>query len=47
MTKGVCMLGKLNYYLGSRAAREGRMAMYPEIDFCELFINNFFHALVD
>ncbi|KAL7478358.1 hypothetical protein ACHAW6_004124, partial [Cyclotella cf. meneghiniana] len=34
MTKGVCMLGKLNYYLGSRAAREGRMAMYPEIDFC-------------
>ncbi|KAL3786230.1 hypothetical protein HJC23_002481, partial [Cyclotella cryptica] len=35
MTKGVCMLGKLNYYLGSRASREGRIAMYPDIDFCE------------
>ncbi|KAL7509036.1 hypothetical protein ACHAXN_008233 [Cyclotella atomus] len=34
MTKGPCMLGKLNHYLGSRAADEGRAALYPEIDFC-------------
>jgi hypothetical protein len=36
MTKGPCMLGKLNHYLGSRAADEGRAALYPEIDFCKL-----------
>jgi hypothetical protein len=35
MTKGPCMLGKLNHYLGSRAADEGRAALYPEIDFCK------------
>jgi hypothetical protein len=38
MTKGPCMLGKLNHYLGSRAADEGRAALYPEIDFCKLLI---------
>ena len=35
MTKGPCMLGKLNYYMGFRAAGEGRSALYPEIDFCK------------
>jgi hypothetical protein len=35
MSKGPCMLGKLNYYLGFRAAGEGRAALYPTIDFCE------------
>eukprot|EP00804_Cyclotella_cryptica_P021002 CCRYP_009303-RD/>CCRYP_009303-RD protein AED:0.09 eAED:0.09 QI:102/0.93/0.93/1/0.8/0.62/16/340/1751 len=34
-TKGVCNYGKLNYYLGARAAREGRKALYPTIDFCD------------
>ena len=34
MTKGVCMLGKLNYHIGKRASDEGRRAMYPDIDFC-------------
>jgi hypothetical protein len=27
--------GKLNYYLGARAALEGRPSRYPEIDFCK------------
>ena len=27
--------GKLNYYLGKRAADEGRDSRYPDIDFCE------------
>ena len=40
ITNIVCLFsssnfGKLNYYLGARAAREGRPALYPEIDFCE------------
>jgi len=33
-TRGVCQYGKLNYYLGARAAQEGRPARYPNIDFC-------------
>mmetsp|Transcript_26203 Transcript_26203/g.56491 ORF Transcript_26203/g.56491 Transcript_26203/m.56491 type:complete len:1199 (+) Transcript_26203:258-3854(+) len=33
-TKGVCNLGKLNYYLGKRAADEGRESKYGDIDFC-------------
>jgi predicted chitinase len=33
-TTGVCNFGKLNYWLGERAAREGRDAAYPDIDFC-------------
>jgi hypothetical protein len=28
------MYGKLNYYLGKRAAEEGWEALYPKIDFC-------------
>lgn len=34
-TRGVCSYGKLNYWLGTRAAREGRKSLYPTIDFCE------------
>jgi hypothetical protein len=34
LTKGVCMMGKINHYLGKRAANEGRNAMFPDIDFC-------------
>jgi len=33
-TTGVCNFGKLNYYLGRRAADEGRDALFPQIDFC-------------
>jgi hypothetical protein len=34
-TTGVCNFGKLNYFLGERAALEGRNALYPDIDFCK------------
>lgn len=34
-TTGVCNFGKLNYYLGKRAADEGRITPYGEIDFCK------------
>lgn len=34
-TSGVCNFGKLNYYLGARAAEEGRPSKYPSIDFCK------------
>ena len=35
LTRGSCNIGKLKYYyLGARAAREGRKSMYPTIDFC-------------
>eukprot|EP00804_Cyclotella_cryptica_P022742 CCRYP_004976-RM/>CCRYP_004976-RM protein AED:0.47 eAED:0.49 QI:0/0/0/1/0/0/4/0/208 len=27
--------GKLNYYLGARAAEEGRASRYPDVNFCE------------
>jgi len=33
-TTGVCNFGKLNFYLGKRAANEGRDAAYPDVDFC-------------
>jgi len=33
--RGTCAYGKLNYYLGKRAADEGRLAMFPDIDFCQ------------
>lgn len=33
-TTGVCNFGKLNYYVGARAAREGRPALFPDVDFC-------------
>jgi hypothetical protein len=34
-TTGVCNFGKLNYYLGARAAKEGRDAPYAKYDFCK------------
>jgi hypothetical protein len=34
-TSGVCNFGKLNYYLGARAAEEGRDSKYPSVDFCK------------
>jgi len=33
-TRGSCNIGKLNYFLGARAAKEGRGSLYPDIDFC-------------
>jgi len=33
-TTGICNFGKLNYFLGKRAADEGRDSRYPSIDFC-------------
>jgi len=33
-TTGTCNFGKLNYYMGKRAALEGRDAIFPTIDFC-------------
>merc|ERR1719375_1995753 len=34
-TTGTCNFGKLNFYIGKRAADEGRSALYPSIDFCK------------
>jgi len=34
-TTGRCNFGKLNYYLGAGAAKEGRKSKYSDIDFCE------------
>jgi len=34
-TTGVCNFGKMNYYMGKRAADEGRHSIYPTIDFCK------------
>jgi hypothetical protein len=34
-TTGRCNFGKLNYYLGAKAAQEGRPSRYPTIDFCK------------
>lgn len=34
-TTGICNFGKLNYYLGKRAADAGRKTPYGEIDFCK------------
>lgn len=34
-TTGVCNFGKLNYFAGARAAREGRASMFPDVDFCK------------
>ena len=33
-TSGVCNYGRMNYYLGKRAADEGRPSRYPTIDLC-------------
>lgn len=35
LTRNTCNIGKLNYFLGARAAREGRTSLYPNIDFCD------------
>ena len=32
---GVCNFGKLNYFIGARAAAEGRESKYPSVDFCK------------
>lgn len=32
---GICNFGMLNYYLGKRAADDGRDSRYPHIDFCK------------
>ena len=32
--RGVCGYGKLNHYLGAKAAADGRPSIYPDIDFC-------------
>jgi len=34
-TKGVCNIGKMNYYLGKRGAELGRSTLYPTVDFCK------------
>jgi predicted chitinase len=34
-TTGVCNFGKLNFFMGKRAADEGREAIYPDSDFCK------------
>mmetsp|Transcript_3771 Transcript_3771/g.6670 ORF Transcript_3771/g.6670 Transcript_3771/m.6670 type:complete len:365 (-) Transcript_3771:293-1387(-) len=33
--KGVCMYGKLNYYLGAKAKELGRRSLFPNVDFCK------------
>jgi hypothetical protein len=35
LTKGICQIGKLNYFLGKRGADLGRSTLYPTIDFCK------------
>jgi hypothetical protein len=34
LTRNVCNIGKLNYWLGSKAALDGRSSLYPNTDFC-------------
>ncbi|CAE7496999.1 unnamed protein product [Symbiodinium natans] len=34
-TTGTCNFGKLNFFMGKRAADEGRSSIYPQIDFCK------------
>jgi len=34
-TSGICNYGRLNYYLGKRAADEGRSSRYPDVDLCK------------
>ena len=29
-TRGICNLGKINYYLGKRASDDGRVSRYPD-----------------
>ena len=35
LTRNVCNIGKINYYLGSKAALDGRSSLYPDTDFCK------------
>ena len=35
MTRGVCNIGKINYYLGKKGEDSGRNVLYPTIDFCQ------------
>ena len=35
LTRGVCNIGKLDYYLGSKGANLGRNTLYPSLSFCE------------
>ena len=35
MTRGVCNIGKVNYYLGKKGEDSGRNVLYPTIDFCQ------------
>ncbi|KAL7539291.1 hypothetical protein ACHAXR_009152 [Thalassiosira sp. AJA248-18] len=35
LTRGVCNIGKLDYYLGKRGADLGRSTLYPTTDFCQ------------
>lgn len=34
-TTGVCNIGKLNYFLGKKAADRNGDALYPDVDFCK------------
>ncbi|KAL7518476.1 hypothetical protein ACHAWX_003298 [Stephanocyclus meneghinianus] len=34
-TRGICNIGKFNYYVGMKAALDGRPSIYPNIDFCQ------------
>ncbi|KAL3797245.1 hypothetical protein HJC23_004537 [Cyclotella cryptica] len=34
-TRGICNIGKFNYYVGMKAALDGRPSLYPNIDFCQ------------
>ena len=34
LTRNICNIGKINYFLGKRGAENGRSTLYPEIDFC-------------
>jgi hypothetical protein len=49
--KGVCMYGKLNYYIGARAKKEGRKSMFPDVDVRSLsdlhlwYMTYFFHLM--
>jgi len=33
-TTGICNFGKLNYFIGKKAADRGKAAMFPTVDFC-------------
>jgi hypothetical protein len=35
LTRNVCNIGKINYYLGSKAALDGRPSLYPNTNFCQ------------